>query len=632
MNRVPELPLKAARRFDRRSLRWKLPWLFAVTAVLTVAAFGIFAYGSARKLAIETASTRLRSALSQLKTVVELGVVNQVAFLRLVAHDPAIIASLQGEGQVSDSAVRALRLLKGVSDSSVLVELIDRRGTVRHVLPEAAGTRGQHRSLIVPRVATIGPMQQHDSVVSFAATIAVSSGQDSIGWIRVVRPQRNAVNRRMAGNLLDGAVVLSGNSDGTVWTPSGQVRYPVLPEAGTQRYLRHGERWLSASSGIRGTPWLYVVEIPERVALAPANALVMPFLLTGLLIAFAGAFVGVRISRRITAPLGDLTMAAEAYARGERYVKLSATDRQDEIGRLARAFGTMTDCVTTDRDRLEAEVMARTGELSTASGRLHALHEELRESERLATLGRLSGSVGHELRNPLGVMSNIAFLLDSLPDASEKLKQYAGMLREQVRVSDRIISDLLDRARSGASVRTAVDIAQLLDDMVLRANVPSSIRVERQVATSLPVLVLDRDHVMQIVWNLVTNAVQAMQGREGVLTISAVYADRILRIEVQDSGDGIPDTDIDRVFEPLFTTKPSGIGLGLSVSRAFARANGGDLFVRKTAVGACFVLELPAMPAANGPGVESPFSNRDRGGFPEASRVRRDSPPRLEKV
>lgn len=616
--------------FDRHSLRWKLPWLFALSAVLTVAAFGLFAYGSARKLAIETAGTRLRSALSQIRTVVELGVVNQRDFLRIVANDPAIIASLRSDGQVSDSAVRALRLLKGVSDSSVLVELIDRRGNVRYVLPEAAGTRGQHRQLSATANATIGPMQQQDSVVSFAATIAVSSGPKTIGWIRVLRPQRNAINRRMAAQLLEGAVVLSGNIDGTVWTPNGPVQYPVSPEADTRRYLRHGDRWLSASSGIRGTPWLYVVEIPERVALAPANALVVPFLLTGLLIAFAGAFAGVRVSRRITAPLGDLTTAAEAYARGERNVRLAATDRQDEIGRLARAFGSMTDCVSTDRDRLEAEVMARTGELSTASGRLHALHEELRESERLATLGRLSGSVGHELRNPLGVMSNIAFLLDSLPDASEKLKQYAGMLREQVRVSDRIISDLLDRARSGSPVRTAVDVAQLLADIVLRASVPSSIRVERQVAESLPLLVLDRDHVTQILWNLVTNAVQAMQGREGLLTMVASYADQKLRIEIRDSGDGIADSDVERVFEPMFTTKASGIGLGLSVSRAFARANGGELSVKKSDVGACFVLELPATPVSRSG--KSSSTNGDFVAPSEPSRVRRDSPPRLEKV
>ena len=90
-----------------------------------------------------------------------------------------------------------------------------------------------------------------------------------------------------------------------------------------------------------------------------------------------------------------------------------------------------------------------------------------------------------------------------------------------------------------------------------------------------------------------------MQGRNGVLTIAAGYSAGQLRIEIHDSGDGIAGKDADRIFEPMFTTKAHGIGLGLSVSRAFARANGGDLFVKPTKIGACFVLEMPAVVAGD---------------------------------
>jgi signal transduction histidine kinase len=618
---------------DRRSLGWKLPWQFALTAALTVAAFGLFAYGAVRRMALETTATRLESVLSQVKTIVELGVVTQLNDLRTAARNPAVAAALtNGDRPISDSALATLRRLKGVSDSTVVVQLVDRQGNVRHVLP--LGNTTQPDTVTPPPYAVIGRMYERAGAVFFESSVSVPVGRDTVGQIRVIRQLRNGVNRRIVANMLDRAVLLTGNASGTLWGDTGQIDYPATSHAATNRYLRNGERWVSVSAPIRDTPWMYAVELPERIALAPAHAIVLPFVVSGLLIAFLGAFIGHRVGRRITTPLADLTTATEAIARGERNVSLVAVDRLDEIGRLARAFRSMAESVAGARDRLEAEVDARTGELSTVSGQLRVLHEELRESERFATLGRLSGSVGHELRNPLGVMSNVVFLLDTLPEASDKLRDYARLLREQIRVSDRIISDLLDRARFGAPVRSAVDVARLLDDTLMRADIPDSIRVDRRIA-AMPKLVLDRDHVTQILWNLVRNAVQAMDGDPGVLTVTTTWSDKRLRVEVRDSGDGIAAADNERIFEPMYTTKAQGIGLGLSVSRAFARANGGDLSLVPGDGGACFVLDLPAEPAPD----ESDATRDPAAGLqptmknPATSRVRRDSPPpRLESV
>jgi signal transduction histidine kinase len=249
-------------------------------------------------------------------------------------------------------------------------------------------------------------------------------------------------------------------------------------------------------------------------------------------------------------------------------------------------------------ERLESEIDVRTGELTGAVARLQQLHEELRQSERFATLGRLSGSVGTELRNPLGVMSKVVFLLESLPDASSKLKDYASLLRTQIRLSERLISDLLDRARLGEPAYSTVDVPRLVDDVLDRAAIPGAVRVERRFSTPLPPMRLDRDQLSQILWNLLTNAVQAMQGGPGTLTIAVSAAGARLRIEIRDTGPGIDRADVERVFDPAFTTKPQGVGLGLSISRAFARASGGDLFVSGAGGrGASFVLDLPAAPA-----------------------------------
>lgn len=613
---------------DHRSLRWKLPWLFALTAAAAVATFGLLAHATVRRVALDTATTRLTSALSQVRTIQELGVVNQLASLETAAVDVDLIAALRHPGQpLSPAAITALGRLKGVSDSNVVVELIDRQGNIRHAIPAGTSLGGLPRNPTSPQ-ARIGQITQSDARVLFESTVAVATGTDTLGSIRVTRQLRHGVNRRVVANLVDGAVLLTGNGDGSMWGDSGRSEYPAS-RSGPQRYLRHGERWLSVSSPVRQTPWLYAVELPERLALAPARALILPFTLAGILVAIGAAFVGARLSNRITRPLAELTVATESIARGETEVLLGESTREDEIGRLTRAFATMARQVSSRRDTLEQEISRQTGELSVATGQVRLLNEELRESEKLATLGRLSGSVGHELRNPLGVMSNIVFLIDAMPGASQTLKEYAALLREQIRLSDRIIADLLERARSGEPLRTTVNVARLIDETVLRADVPADVKVKRDFVLPSQPLVIDRDHVSQILWNLVRNAAQAMNGA-GTLTIVARYAADRLRIEVHDTGQGISPEDLERVFQPMYTTKPHGIGLGLSVSRAFARANGGDLHAIPGEGGACFVLEVPAAVATGGVFTNEPVTESPT--IPPPSRVRPESPPHLESV
>lgn len=594
-------------RLSRLSLRWRLSWLLAMTAVLAVTAFGFFAYRAARSSAIEATHARLRSAVTQISTISELGAVTQLDLLRAAASDPAVIEALRNPQRPVSAEVRVLlQRLQGSAVRAVVAELLGSDGKALYATPSELTSPGAQPAFELTADGTIGPLMQHEGALYLLSGIAIEDAGVRLGRIRVTRRlATGTANRRIATNLLgEDAVLLVGNRDGVLWSDSAMVQYPGGENSPTV-YERNGTRWLSASVPVRGTPWLYAVDLPERVALAPARDLILPFGIAGSVIALSGILLGLRASRRITNPLAELTAAAEAMARGERQVSLVATERHDEIGRLARAFGTMATSVHAVQDRLESEVGERTGELSEAVERLRQLDRELRQSERFAMLGRLSGAVGHELRNPLGVMSTVVLLLDGLPDASPKLKDYARLLREQIRLSERIISDLLDRARSGAPVRSTVDVTRLLDDVLAHAAVPASIRIERRYAVPLAPVVLDRDHVRQIVWNLVTNAVHAMQPTGGTLTVVVSVAGGHLRIEVRDTGPGIAAADVDRIFEPMYTTKAQGVGLGLSISREVARANGGDLYVAGIGRGgACFVLDLPVMVAVD---VEAPM-------------------------
>lgn len=269
--------------------------------------------------------------------------------------------------------------------------------------------------------------------------------------------------------------------------------------------------------------------------------------------------------------------------------------RRDEIGTLARAFTAMTDQVRTGVETLESQVSTRTAQLSDALAQLEAAQKDLVRKERLATLGQLSSSVGHELRNPLGVMTNAVYYLEATQrDATPKVREYLGIIRNQIRISEKIVADLLDYARVNPPQRSAVPVDAFIDDALTRVSIPASVTVVKGIDGAATMLV-DSVQIGQVVINLFSNAVQAMEPNGGTLTIRARVDGGCVVIEVADTGPGISDENREHIFEPLFTTKARGIGLGLAVSRGLARANGGDLaFETALGRGTTFTLTVPS--------------------------------------
>lgn len=315
------------------------------------------------------------------------------------------------------------------------------------------------------------------------------------------------------------------------------------------------------------------------------------------LLVIGGGVIGGVMARRISTALLQLAAEAEGLSSGQPVHHLAAMDRDDEVGRLARALETSGAVVREMLDRLESDVDARSEELSSTVERLRLAHDELRQQEHFAVVGRTSGAVGHELRNPLGVMNTVVRLLEAVPEASPKVRNYAAMLREQIRLSERIIAELLDRARAGESITAIADPARLVRELIEVLPAPSSILIRVDEPELAVEVVLDRDRVWQVLWNLVTNAIQSIEGDGGVGEVRiAIRVDtQRLVYEVGDSGPGVAPELRDRIFEPLFTTKRAGIGLGLAICRAYARSQGGDLHVHATGRGSCFTFELPVI-------------------------------------
>ena len=183
-------------------------------------------------------------------------------------------------------------------------------------------------------------------------------------------------------------------------------------------------------------------------------------------------------SRRITRPLVELTDAASAIAAGDfsRQVRIA---RSDELGQLGNAFGAMATEVRLSREHLEQRIAERTRDLNTTLEQLHDAQDALVRRERLAMLGQLSSGVGHELRNPLGVMTNAVYFLKAvLTTAPAKVHEYLEILQQQITLSEKIVGDLLDFARQKPPQRKPTPLRQATEAQVSKLGRTDGVRVD----------------------------------------------------------------------------------------------------------------------------------------------------------
>jgi signal transduction histidine kinase len=273
--------------------------------------------------------------------------------------------------------------------------------------------------------------------------------------------------------------------------------------------------------------------------------------------------------------------------------------REDELGVLADSFNNMAGEIEEAHRGMEVRVRARTKELETALGELREAQETLVRKEKLAMLGLLAGGVGHELRNPLGVMTNAVYYLGAvLKDGPAEIKEYLEILRTQIMLSEKIVGDLLDFARIKAPQWETVSLRQIVDTQLGRAGSLDGVRVEHDFPPDLPAVRVDRVQIGQVILNLITNALQAMNGH-ATLTFSGRHTTAgFVQLDVTDTGTGMTPDQMKRLFEPLFTTKTRGIGLGLAVSRGLVRANGGVISAESSpGTGTTMSISLPAADA-----------------------------------
>ncbi len=254
--------------------------------------------------------------------------------------------------------------------------------------------------------------------------------------------------------------------------------------------------------------------------------------------------------------------------------------------------------VAADNARLYEDLRRSYADLARAQ-------QQLIEGERLAALGELSAVVAHEVRNPLGVIFNSIGSLRRLVRPAGDAKMLFDIVEEEADRLNRIVGDLLDFARPSTPQVLPELLDRVAEDAVGAAIAQHGGRVElaRDFDPDLPPVAMDARLVRQAVLNVAVNAVQAMP-RGGRITLRTRREPTAARVEIEDSGPGIPDEVRERIFEPFFTTKASGTGLGLAVVRRIVEGHGGEVTVWSApGAGTIFVLRFPlgGPPVENGP-------------------------------
>jgi PAS domain S-box-containing protein len=246
-------------------------------------------------------------------------------------------------------------------------------------------------------------------------------------------------------------------------------------------------------------------------------------------------------------------------------------------------------------ERLEEMVEDRTQELRDAQ-------ERLLRREKLAVLGQLAGGVAHELRNPLGVIKNTAYLLRLVLTEQQEVREMLDVMEDHVAICDGIICSLLDFARTGSPSWKEVDLVEVVRRSIDQVVIPEDVQLICELDPAMPAVLADPAQLAQVMRNIVHNGVQAMpDGGQLLVKATAVRtapaeteSPRWVMVSVADTGIGIPKENLAEIFDPLVSTKDGGIGLGLALVRILVERHGGMIEVHsEVGQGSVFVIRLP---------------------------------------
>jgi len=266
------------------------------------------------------------------------------------------------------------------------------------------------------------------------------------------------------------------------------------------------------------------------------------------------------------------------YPSGRKCGEVSVTPILDENGRCTNLLGTVHDITE-----------------------VRKIEQQLVKSERLAAIGQIAAMVGHDLRNPFqgitGAAYNIRKHLQNAPDPSTK--EMLAVIDNGIEYANGIINDLLEFSREMQLQPVPTTPKSMVKQTLTDVKIPNNITIEDTTADA-PEILADEPKLKRVLFNLIENAINAMP-EGGKLSVSSMNTQQEVSISVHDTGVGIPQDMVEKIWTPLYTTKAKGIGLGLPICKRFAEAHGGSISVQSTVgKGTTFTLKLPIQEVQGG--------------------------------
>lgn len=404
----------------------------------------------------------------------------------------------------------------------------------------------------------------------------------------------------------------------TVPDNSGQPAVGSLMSAEVHAAVSRGERWTGSAfvlnerhfsayeplrdyrGAVIGALYAGMPERPYRELRWQMNLIFSTVLFFVTLVGIGlSAWLGSSLAR----PIKALEEGVRRIAASEALPDIPAQG-SDEIASLAGEFNVMKRRLAEREEEnlslnrtLEQKVIERTAQLEERNSQLLGTQKELAEAERLAGIGLLASGVAHEINNPLAIIRGNAELLELYTGEGSGGEEVETILRQSGRI-ERIVQNLLTFSRSGIKQSRLFSVVALLDGILDQVGHQIDLgrcTIARNYRHRVLFMEGDEEQLRQVFTNLVVNALQAMDG-QGLLTIDAT-ADtetEYLTVTVADTGQGIPAEHLKDIFTPFFTTKPTGTGLGLSVSYGIVENHGGTISVASTpGSGSLFTVTLP---------------------------------------
>jgi two-component system NtrC family sensor kinase len=324
---------------------------------------------------------------------------------------------------------------------------------------------------------------------------------------------------------------------------------------------------------------------------------------------------GYLLHRLIYVPLKDLETGAEQVSSGQLDQAIPVRS-SDEFGRVAGSFNDMTAALSRARSELNDLIQALESKVEERSRELLAARAEVAQGEKLASVGVLAAGIAHELNNPLtGVLTFTSLMRKQAKEGSQDAEDLDLVIQETKRCAS-IIRRLLDFAREKVPVNGFFSLNQVVEETVRFVERSSSLQkidIKMDMDSDLPQIWGDADLIKQVVMNILVNAQQAIIGPGTIRVVSRAYVAKtqqsfennrlpMVELAIKDTGCGIPEANMQRIFDPFFTSKEvgKGTGLGLSVSYGIIKAHGGEIKVASVAgEGTTFRILLPITSSAS---------------------------------